>query len=163
MNKQTIGKEGNRKDANTNDPNGPTILRVKVQIWLGFPVSRFHLCDILQIYQAWETDSIISGELWRNLGLALGAVGAVSLVMLGNLQLCLMVMACVMLTLVDVVGTLHFWDVTIDVISCVNIILATGLCVDYSVHLAHSFSVATGGDTIMLCYMAFSFYYFPFI
>ena len=119
--------------------------------------------NILQIYQAWETDSIISGELWRNLGLALGAVGAVSLVMLGNLQLCLMVMACVMLTLVDVVGTLHFWDVTIDVISCVNIILATGLCVDYSVHLAHSFSVATGGDTIMLCYMAFSFYYFPFI
>ena len=100
--------------------------------------------DILQIYQAWETDSIISGELWRNLGLALGAVGAVSLVMLGNLQLCLMVMACVMLTLVDVVGTLHFWDVTIDVISCVNIILATGLCVDYSVHLAHAFSIAEG-------------------
>ena len=112
------------------------------------------MCDILQIYQAWETDSIISGELWRNLGLALGAVGAVSLVMLGNLQLCLMVMACVMLTLVDVVGTLHFWDVTIDVISCVNIILATGLCVDYSVHLAHSFSVATGGDTgTLLCYV----------
>ena len=112
------------------------------------------MCDILQIYQAWETDSIISGELWRNLGLALGAVGAVSLVMLGNLQLCLMVMACVMLTLVDVVGTLHFWDVTIDVISCVNIILATGLCVDYSVHLAHSFSVARGGDTgTLLCYV----------
>ena len=37
----------------------------------------------------------------------------VALVMLGNLYLCLMVMACVMLTLVDVVGTLHFWDVTI--------------------------------------------------
>ena len=96
------------------------------------------------IYQAWETDSIISQELWRNLGLALGAVGVVSLVMLGDVYLCIMVMACVMLTLVDVVGTLHFWDVTIDVISCVNIILATGLCVDYSVHLAHSFSVAAG-------------------
>ena len=96
------------------------------------------------IYQAWETDTIISQELWRNLGLALGAVGVVSLVMLGDVYLCIMVMACVMLTLVDVVGTLHFWDVTIDVISCVNIILATGLCVDYSVHLAHSFSVAAG-------------------
>ena len=32
----------------------------------------------VQIYQAWETDSIIAGELWRNLGLALGAVGLVS-------------------------------------------------------------------------------------
>ena len=42
------------------------------------------------------------------------------------------------------IGTLHFWDVTIDVIVCVNIVLACGLCVDYSVHIAHSFSVAEG-------------------
>ena len=111
---------------------------------LAFAAPSTNCACSFQIYQAWETDSIISQELWRNLGLALGAVGVVSLVMLGNLYLCLMVMACVMLTLVDVVGTLHFWDVTIDVISCVNIILATGLCVDYSVHLAHSFSVAPG-------------------
>lgn len=33
---------------------------------------------LCQIYQAWETDSIISLELWRNLGLALLAVGLVS-------------------------------------------------------------------------------------
>ena len=71
-------------------------------------------------------------------------VGVVSFSMLGDFSLCLMVMACVLLTLVDLVGTLHFWDVTIDVISCVNIVLATGLCVDYSVHIAHAFSVAEG-------------------
>merc|ERR1711915_291440 len=99
------------------------------------------------IYQAWETDSIISLELWRNLALALMVVGIVSFSMLGNASLCLMVMACVMLTLVDLVGTLHFWDVTIDVISCVNIVLATGLCVDYSVHIAHAFAVAEGSRT----------------
>jgi len=99
------------------------------------------------IYQAWETDSIISLELWRNLALAMIVVGVVSFTMLGNFSLCLMVMACVMLTLVDLVGTLHFWDVTIDVISCVNIVLATGLCVDYSVHIAHAFSVAEGSRT----------------
>jgi len=99
------------------------------------------------IYQAWETDSIISLELWRNLALALMVVGIVSFTMLANFSLCLMVMACVMLTLVDLVGTLHFWDVTIDVISCVNIVLATGLCVDYSVHIAHAFSVAEGTRT----------------
>ena len=76
--------------------------------------------------------------------MALMVVGIVSFTMLANFSLCLMVMACVMLTLVDLVGTLHFWDVTIDVISCVNIVLATGLCVDYSVHIAHAFSVAEG-------------------
>ena len=45
---------------------------------------------------------------------------------------------------VDLVGTLHFWDVTIDVVSCVNVVLATGLSVDYSVHIANAFSSSEG-------------------
>ena len=48
------------------------------------------------------------------------------------------------LFLVDLVGALHFWDITIDVLSCVNIVLATGLSVDYSVHLAHAYLIAPG-------------------
>ena len=58
--------------------------------------------------------------------------------------ICLMVLACVVLTLVDLVGFLHFWDITIDTLSCVNIVLAVGLCVDYSAHMAHAFIVSQG-------------------
>lgn len=39
---------------------------------------------------------------------------------------------------------LHFWEITIDTISCINIVLAVGLCVDYSAHIAHAFIVAQG-------------------
>merc|ERR1712066_118231 len=99
------------------------------------------------IYEAWETDKIISVELWRNLSLCLFAVAGVSLLLLGDFRLTVMVVACILATLVDLIGTLHFWDVTIDVIVCVNIVLACGLCVDYSVHIAHSFSVAEGSRT----------------
>ena len=53
------------------------------------------------------------------------------------------------------IGTLHFWDVTIDVIVCVNIVLACGLCVDYSVHIAHSFSVAEGEQLRIACVCLF--------
>ena len=60
---------------------------------------------------------------------------------LSDFVICLMVLACVVLTLVDLVGFLHFWDITIDTLSCVNIVLAVGLCVDYSAHIAHSFMV----------------------
>ena len=35
---------------------------------------------------------------------------------------------------------MHFWNVTIDTVSCVNLIIAIGLCVDYSAHIAHRFS-----------------------
>ena len=44
---------------------------------------------------------------------------------------------------------LFFWGMTIDTISCMCIVLIVGLCVDYSVHIAHAFSVAqgeTGGE-----------------
>ena len=76
--------------------------------------------------------------------MALVAVGLVSLAMPGDLTLCCMGMTCIILTLVDLVGTLHFWDVTVDVVSFVNIVLATGLCVDYSVHIAHALSISAG-------------------
>merc|ERR1711902_483635 len=33
---------------------------------------------------------------------------------------------------------------TIDIISCINIVIAIGLCVDYSVHIAHAYMLAKG-------------------
>ena len=54
------------------------------------------------------------------------------------------VLSCVLLTLVDITGMIHFWGLTIDTISCVNIVLGVGLCVDYSAHIAHAFLVSKG-------------------
>ena len=49
-----------------------------------------------QIYEAWETDKIISVELWRNLSLCLFAVAGVSLILLGDIRWVMMVMMVVM-------------------------------------------------------------------
>ena len=54
-----------------------------------------------QVYAAWETDEIIGFELWRNLGLALVCVFVITLILLANIQICLMVLLCVTLTLVS--------------------------------------------------------------
>merc|ERR1719237_1620201 len=97
-----------------------------------------------KIYAAWETDEIIGFELWRNIGLAMACVFTVIVILLANLKISMMVFLTVVLTLVDIVGFLHFWDITIDIISCVNIVLAIGLCVDYSVHIGLAFMVAKG-------------------
>lgn len=98
----------------------------------------------VKIYAAWETDEIIGFELWRNIGLAMFCIFGITLILLANLRICLLVFLCVVLTLVDVLGLLHFWNVTIDAISMVNIVLAVGLCVDYSVHIAHAFLISQG-------------------
>ena len=98
----------------------------------------------VQVYAAWETDEIIGYELWRNIGLAMLCVFIVTLILLANLPICIMVLTIVIITLTDILGFLHFWDITIDIVSCINIVLAIGLCVDYSVHIGHAFITAKG-------------------
>ena len=64
--------------------------------------STFFVCGLsFQVYAAWETDEIIGFELWRNLGLALVCVFVITLILLANIQICLMVLLCVTLTLVS--------------------------------------------------------------
>ncbi len=45
---------------------------------------------------------------------------------------------------IDVGGFMHFWGLTIDVISCTNLVIAVGLVVDYSAHIVHAFLIQTG-------------------
>ena len=45
---------------------------------------------------------------------------------------------------IDVTGTAYFIGQTIDSVSCICMVLAIGFSVDYSVHIAHAFSVAEG-------------------
>ena len=97
-----------------------------------------------KIYASWETDIIIGSELWRNLGLSITAVIVVTFLLLCNVQVCVLVVAMVTLSLTNIIGFLHFWGITIDIISCINIVLSVGLCVDYSVHIGHAYLVARG-------------------
>ena len=65
----------------------------------------------------------------------------------------IVVMICVTMTLVDVMGYMHFWGLTIDVVSSVIIIISIGLCVDYSAHIAHAFLSVQGA--ILPTYLLF--------
>merc|ERR1711915_923963 len=71
-------------------------------------------------------------------GISLLCVFLTTVVLIQNIP------SCVFLTLVNVGGFIHFWGLTIDVISCVNLVIAVGLCVDYSAHIAHCFMAQTG-------------------
>merc|ERR1711902_351109 len=95
-----------------------------------------------KIYLAWETDTIIGKELWRNIGLGVSCIFVITFILLANLQMSFMVMMMVGVTLVDIVGFLYLWNV--HIVSCINIVISVGLCVDYSVHIAHAYIVASG-------------------
>lgn len=46
----------------------------------------------------------------------------------------------------NVGGFMQLWGVTIDLVSCIGLTLATGLSVDYAAHLGHAFLIMKKGD-----------------
>ncbi|XP_060064761.1 patched domain-containing protein 3-like [Ylistrum balloti] len=96
------------------------------------------------VYLTYETNKILQRELYRNLLLAVICVFTVTLLLIANFRTSLIVFTCVIFTLVDVAGTLHFWGVTIDTASSILLTLSVGLAVDYSAHIGHMFMTVQG-------------------
>lgn len=93
----------------------------------------------------WVTDEIIAVEVERNIELALLCVMCCTIVLITNLQMCLWIFLCVLLTLVNVLGWMQRWDMTVDIVCCIGLELAIGLCVDYAAHVGHTFLTISQG------------------
>eukprot|EP00090_Calanus_glacialis_P014060 TRINITY_DN22697_c0_g1_i1.p1 TRINITY_DN22697_c0_g1~~TRINITY_DN22697_c0_g1_i1.p1 ORF type:complete len:525 (-),score=56.22 TRINITY_DN22697_c0_g1_i1:73-1449(-) len=100
--------------------------------------------SFVKVYASWEMDEIITEEMNRNIGLALACITVITLIMLANFTVCFMVLITVILTLINIIGFLHFWNITIDIFSASGAVLSIGLCVDYAVHLGLAFIIAKG-------------------
>jgi len=87
---------------------------------------------------------VIQREALLNLALALVAVFVIVSLIIAELRTTLLVMLCVVLTDADILGLMWLWGLTIDSVAVINLVLAVGLAVDYSAHVAHAFVVARG-------------------
>ncbi|XP_064097384.1 patched domain-containing protein 3-like [Macrobrachium nipponense] len=95
-----------------------------------------------QAYSVWETNEVVGTELWRNMLLAAIVVGIVTLILLASFWGAFLVLMCVASTVVGVGGTMWLWGLTVDTVSCIALVLAIGLSVDYAAHIAHAFLAA---------------------
>ena len=43
-------------------------------------------------------------------------------------------------------GYMHFWELTIDTVTTIILVLSIGITVDYSAHIGHAFMAARKGD-----------------
>jgi hypothetical protein len=86
-----------------------------------------------------ETDLIIVNEMLFNLGLALVAVALVSLFVLIRPGAVLLVVAIVAVIDADLLGTMYYWDLQINTVTVVQLVMAIGLVVDYVSHVLHYF------------------------
>lgn len=73
-----------------------------------------------EVFSLWTTDKLIAQEVLRNVLLALICVMGMTAMLIAELQTCFWIFLCVLLTLLNVCGFMHFWGLTIDIASCIG-------------------------------------------
>jgi multidrug efflux pump subunit AcrB len=91
-----------------------------------------------------EQYNIVRYEAYSNIIAAIGSVFVITIFFLNHFFCAFLVCFNVTMVLVDLVALMWAWDVSINSVSIINLVLAIGLAVDYSAHVAHAFMSATG-------------------
>ncbi|CAG9837321.1 unnamed protein product [Diabrotica balteata] len=99
-----------------------------------------------KFFATWITDELIGIEVLRNLQLALLCVMLCTIPLIANWQISCLIFCCVLITMVDVCGLMQRWGVNVDLVSCIGLELAIGLCVDYATHVGHTFLTVSEGN-----------------
>ncbi|GMH38064.1 hypothetical protein BSKO_05948 [Bryopsis sp. KO-2023] len=86
----------------------------------------------------------VTSETINNVISAAAAVFFICLFILADFVTTACVVLMIALTDVFLFGFMHFGGLQFNIVTSINIILAVGIAVDYSSHIAHSFLVATG-------------------
>ena len=95
-------------------------------------------------YFGWETTESVEQEFPIELGVGLSAVFLLCLCFLRDIRAALVVIVSVLCSLVNTIGFGYLWGLSLDLYTTGIYIVSTGLYVDYSVHVAHSFLKAEG-------------------
>jgi len=99
----------------------------------------------------WASFAIIEGELIQNVALALLAVFVVTMLLIGHPGTSIMVFLSVCITIVELLGIQTLFDLSIDTVAVVLFVLAVGLSVDYSAHIAQGFMQHHGTRKERVC------------
>eukprot|EP01103_Thecamoeba_quadrilineata_P016438 TRINITY_DN5498_c0_g1_i1.p1 TRINITY_DN5498_c0_g1~~TRINITY_DN5498_c0_g1_i1.p1 ORF type:complete len:1513 (-),score=259.63 TRINITY_DN5498_c0_g1_i1:139-4677(-) len=78
--------------------------------------------------------------LLATLGCAFLGVFLVTLVMLRNFVLATLVMFLVLCIEVDIMGMMYIWDIQLNALSMVNLVMAIGISVEFCIHITHAFA-----------------------
>lgn len=87
---------------------------------------------------------IIHEELFKNVCLAVLVVWIVTVILLQNLLTSVLVISCVIFTLVNLLGSMYFFNIHIEMISSLFLLLSSGLTVDYAMHIGLEFTHCQG-------------------
>lgn len=97
-------------------------------------------------YIFFEQYTYIVAMAFKILGMAIISIFIVTSSLLGSIRCGLIVMAVVIMILVDVIGVMTVWGVSLNAVSLVNLVICVGISVEFCCHIARGFMVASGSQ-----------------
>ncbi|KAI1380316.1 multidrug efflux transporter AcrB transmembrane domain-containing protein [Hypoxylon crocopeplum] len=101
-----------------------------------FPYSVFYI-----FFDQYSSIVNLTGAL---LGSAVAIIFAVASVLLGSVVTALVVTLTVVMTVVDIIGAMAAFDVSLNAVSLVNLIICVGIAVEFCAHIARAFMFPSG-------------------
>ena len=95
-------------------------------------------------FENWEEVGTIDDELWKNLGICFAVVVVIVFILIPKPRVAIFVILAIVMSIVDILGFLYFWDITISGVSTIFVLISVGLAVDYAAHIAHMFAESEG-------------------
>lgn len=94
-----------------------------------------------QEYLDYELYYVFVNETLLSVGLSIISVFLVVLLVTGSIPVTILVVLAVLLVDLFLLALMHYWDLTFNNVIVVNIVIAIGLAVDYSAHIAHTYLI----------------------
>jgi len=91
-----------------------------------------------------DGNAVVGSETIQNILIACVCVFIVNLVMLADFFAAALVLLMIGLVDICILGYMAHWGLDFNSVTAINLVLAVGLAVDYSAHIAHSFLVEKG-------------------
>lgn len=100
-----------------------------------FPYSVFYV--FYEQYLTMWADTV------KSLGISLAAIFVVTFLLMGlDFFSSVVVIITIMMILINLLGLMYWWHITLNAVSLVNLVMAIGIAVEFCSHLVHSFSVS---------------------
>ena len=84
---------------------------------------------------------VFTQETILSCGLSIVAVIMVIIFITASVQITILVTIAVMLVDFFIIALVHYWNLTFNSVVVVQVVIAIGLAVDYSAHIAHTYLV----------------------
>ncbi|XP_054719503.1 NPC intracellular cholesterol transporter 1-like [Uloborus diversus] len=106
-----------------------------------FPYSVFYV-----FYEQYLT---VSGDAVRNIVISIVDIFLVTVVLMGlDFHSAIIMVFTILMILFDLMGLMYFWDISLNAVSLVNLVMAVGISVEFCSHIIRSFAFDSEGSKV---------------